>query len=362
MVKLKLERKNSPIFVYYFAKQLKTILPAYTHEVGKAKIKIFKILKFTTQRISYPNNMKKLPYIFTAFFLFLTLLASCTGEKTAEEELSDKKNKDKDKSSGSAISSEVIGDIVKAIPTPLEISFFISTLDIKYDKSVLNQTEHAKKYNSQHQLALNLGVYSTDLGYTNVYEQSQDAFLYLSAVNEMAKALNVDKFFDFETIKKLASARSNLDTLLLITTENLNNINDHLQQKNRPDLTILIITGGWLESLYLTCEVARKSPNDVLKTRIGEQKLILEQIMLLLSFYDAQNKDIRALIAEFQKLTKIYANVKITYTSEPTVTKEVNGQLVTEGGTKSEIKLENKDFEAVLETVRDIRKTITTPK
>lgn len=305
--------------------------------------------------------MKKLPYIFTAFSLFLTLLSGCAGEKSAEEELKDEKKKET-KSSGTAISSEVINDIVKAIPSPLEISFLIKDLDIKYDKGVLNLTESAKKYNSQHQLALNLGVYSTDLGYTNIYEQTQDAYLYLTAVSEMAKALNVEKFFDFETIKKLASARSNLDTLLTITTTNLDNINEHLQQKNRPDLTILIITGGWLESLYLTCEVAKKSPNEILKTRIGEQKLILEQIMLLLSFYEQQNKDIRALISEFQKLTKIYENVKITYTNEAPKTIEKDGQLIAEGGPKSEIKLEEKDLEAILETVREIRKTVTSPK
>ncbi len=305
--------------------------------------------------------MKKLPYIFTAFSFFLVILSGCGGEKTAEEELKEEKKKE-NTSNNTAISSEVINDIVKAIPSPLEISFLIKDLDIKYDKGILNLTENAKKYNSQHQLALNLGVYSTDLGYTNIYEQTKDAFDYLQAVSEMAKALNVEKFFDFETIKKLASARSNLDTLLTITTTNLDNINEHLQQKNRPDLTILIITGGWLESLYLTCEVAKKSPNEILKTRIGEQKLILEQILLLLSFYEKQNKEIRGLITEFQKLTKIYENVKITYTNEAPVTKEVNGQLVTEGGPKSEIKLEEKDLESILETVREIRKSVTLPK
>jgi hypothetical protein len=113
-----------------------------------------------------------------------------------------------------------------------------------------------------------------------------------------------------------------------------------------------------LESLYLTCEVTKKQPNELLKTRIGEQKIILEQLLLLLSFYEQKNENIRNLISDFNKLNKIYENVKITYKSDPVVTKEVNGQLVTEGGTTSEIQLTEEDLKAVLETVREIRKKV----
>lgn len=301
--------------------------------------------------------MKKLPYLFTVFSLFVFLFGACTQEKSGED--IDKEEKKNDKTpSGPAISIEVINDMVKSIPSPLEISFLIKDIEIKYDKTVLNAAENAKKYNNDYQRALNLGVYSTDLGYANIYEQTQDALFYLGAVKEMADALKIGQFFDFNTIKKLASTRGNLDTLLLVTTKNLENINDHLQEKKRPDLTILILTGGWLESLYLTCEVTKKQPNELLKTRIGEQKIILEQLLLLLSFYEQKNENIRNLISDFNKLNKIYENVKITYKSDPVVTKEVNGQLVTEGGTTSEIQLTEEDLKAVLETVREIRKKV----
>jgi hypothetical protein len=71
---------------------------------------------------------------------------------------------------------------------------------------------------------------------------------------------------------------------LLITTKNFNNINGYLQQQKRANLSILILTGGWLEALHITCQVVEKNPNnDALKERIGEQKIILENIMLLLS-------------------------------------------------------------------------------
>lgn len=301
--------------------------------------------------------MKKLPYLFTAFSLFLILLGSCSQEKSGEELA--KEDKKENKPATPAISREVINDMVKSIPSPLEISFLIKDLEIKYDKTVLNASENSKKYNTDFQRAMNLGVYSTDLGYANIYEQTQDAILYLGAVKKMADDLKIGQFFDFNTIKKLASTRGNLDTLLLVTTSNLESINEHLQEKDRSDLTILILTGGWIESLYLTCEVAKKQPNELLKNRIGEQKIILEQLLLLLSFYEQNNDNIRKLIGDFHKLNKIYENVKITYTQTETTSKEgPNGVLINEGGPKSEIKLEEKDLDAILESVREIRKKI----
>ncbi len=296
--------------------------------------------------------MKKLPYLFTALSLFF-VLNSCTQEKSGDElDKDDKKTKEKT-NSGPAISVEVINDMVNAIPSPLEISFLIKDLNITYDKSVLNTVN--KSYNTPHKQALNLGIYSTDLGYANIYGQNQDAILFLGAVDGITKELKIK--FDSETIRKLASARSSLDTLLLETTKNLNNINNELQEKGRPDLTILILTGGWVESLYLTCEMTKKQPNELLKNRIGEQKIILEQLLLLLSFYEQNNENIRGLIKDFGKLNNVYENVKITYTNnKEATTTEVDGKLVTEGGPTSEIKLEDKDLDAILESIRAIRK------
>jgi hypothetical protein len=211
-----------------------------------------------------------------------------------------------------AISIEVIRDIASSIPSPLEISFLIKDLEIKYETSILNPPQNVTKYTTEYQRALNLGIYGTDLGYTNIYEKNEDALAYLNAIREVAEALKIGKFFDFEAIQKLASTRDNLDTLLLVTTKNLENINEHLQEKKRPDLTILILTGGWIESLFLTCEVTKKQPNVLLKTRIGEQKIILEQLLLLLSFYEEYNLEIKNLMQDLNKLNKIYENVKIT--------------------------------------------------
>ncbi|NJO00561.1 MAG: hypothetical protein HC880_01755 [Bacteroidia bacterium] len=292
--------------------------------------------------------------------LFTLTLGACGSNDTSQsghELLAETKEEEEAKPQTPAISKEVLSDIVKSIPSPLEISFLIKDLGIKYDKTILNSSDNIANFNTSFQQALNLGVYSTDLGYANIYEQTQDALDYLSAVRDMATGLNIGQFFDFETIRALATNSNNLDSLLLVTNTNLERINDHLQDKGRADLTILILTGGWLEALYLTCEVAKKQPNELLNNRIGEQKIILDQLLLLLSFYE-ENPNIKKLIDDLNELQTIYDNVKITYEYEETSAKEENGILVVEDNTSSKINFTTKDLENILNVSIKIRNKI----
>ena len=103
----------------------------------------------------------------------LVVLSACgSGKKPDEQAFLD--GLDSAKTEGPTISEEVIGEILQQIPSPLEISMLLKESGKKYNASYLNPAENRSKYNSNYQKALNLGVYGTDLGYTNIYEQNQD--------------------------------------------------------------------------------------------------------------------------------------------------------------------------------------------
>ena len=256
------------------------------------------------------------------------------------------------------ISEEVISDIVQQIPSPLEISFLLKDAGTKYDNDILNGSGNASKYNSNFEKALNLGVYATDLGYANIYGQNQDALLYLGAIKGLADDLSIGQFFDFSTIKRLASNSTNLDSLLLLTTQNFNKINSYLQDNNRSNLSILLLTGGWLEALHITCQVAQKNPgNKDLIEKIGEQKIILDNVKLLLSYY-TKDPNIADLYQNILKLEKVFAQIEITYKyAEPTM-QEVNGVLVVKDNSTSSINITPENVEQIRTVVTGIRDKI----
>ena len=222
--------------------------------------------------------------IFTAGLILAMVFACSSGKTTEEQEFM--AGLDTTKTLGPSISEEVINDILQRIPAPLEISVLLKESGKQYNASFLNPTDNISRYNTNYKKALNLGIYGTDLGYTNIYEQNNDGIKYMASIKELADGLNIGQFFQIETIGRLATNSQNLDSLLLLTTQNFNSINHYLQTQSRANLSVLLLTGGWLEALHIICNVAAASPeNKQLQETVGEQKIILENIVALLSYY-----------------------------------------------------------------------------
>lgn len=257
---------------------------------------------------------------------------------------------------GPQLDKAVLGEILQQIPAPLEISVLLKESGQKYNSTYLNSPDNLPKYNSNFQKALNLGIYGTDLGYTNIYEQNQDGVKYMGAIKDLADDLSIGQFFDIETIGRLATNSSNLDSLLLITTQNFNNINQYLQTQNRASLSVLLLTGGWLEALHIVSQVADASPNNKqLRETIGEQKIILENIMLLLSFYKDTDQNMASLLKDLEELKALYEKVKITYVYKESTFEIVDGVMVIKDNSTSTIEITEADVKAIKAATSTIR-------
>jgi hypothetical protein len=290
--------------------------------------------------------------------LVVALLTACgSGKKTDEQVFLE--GLDSAKQEGPTISEAVIGEIVQNIPSPLEISVLLKESGGKYNASYLNSPDNLSKYNSNFKKALNLGIYGTDLGYTNIYEQNQDGVKYMASIKSLADGLNIGQFFDIETIGRLATNSKNLDSLLLITTQNFNSINHYLQTQSRSNLSVLLLTGGWLEAMYITCNVAGKDPNNKeLQEKIGEQKVILENIILLLSFYKESDPNMASLLTEMEDLKKVFDKVNITYTYKESTFEVVDGVMVIKDNSTTTIDIKPENITDIKNLSSSIRNKI----
>jgi hypothetical protein len=292
--------------------------------------------------------------IITTGVILALLIACSSGNTTKEQEFY--KGLDTMQTTEPSISRELIGGVLQSIPSPLEISVLLKESGKKYNPGILNSSDNLSKYNTNYKKALNLGVYGTDLGYTNIYEQNQDGVKYMSAIKDLADGLNIGQFFDVETIGRLATNSQNLDSLLLITTQNFNNINHYLQTQNRENLSVLLLTGGWLEALHVVCEVSKANPeNKQLQETIGEQKIILENIMLLLSFYKEADQNMALLLTDMQRLKAAFDKVQITYTYKESTFEVVDGVMVIKDNSSSTITITPDDIKSIGDITMNIR-------
>lgn len=295
--------------------------------------------------------------ILLVVFAAVVLVACGSGKKADEKAFL--QSLDSAKNSGTSIDQEVINSVLQQIPSPLEISVLLKESGTKYDLGLLNSPDNIASYNSNYKKALNLGIFGTDLGYTHIYEQNQDGLKFLESVKKLADELNIGQFFDIKTIGRLAGNSRNLDSLLLITTQNFNSINAYLQNQGRSNLSVLLLSGGWLEAMHLTCDVAVKDKkNKKLQETIGEQKIILEQIILLLSFYKDSDENMASLLKDMEELKGAFDNISITYLYKESTMEVVNGVAVVKDNSTTTIQITEQDIAKIKAITSSIRNKI----
>jgi len=278
-------------------------------------------------------------------------------EKSAEQAMLE--SLEAEEESSPQVDEQSLQAILEQIPSPLEVAVLLKEMETNYDPTILNSPDKIANYNSNYEKAMNLGVYGTDLGYTNIYEQNQDALGYLTAIRDLADGLSIGQFFNFGVIKRLATNSRNLDSLLLITTKNFNDINTYLQNQQRTNLSVLLLTGGWIEALHILCQVSEKYPESrALKERIGEQKIIMDQIMLLLSEYGKINPNIKDLEKQMQQLQTVFNDIEITQTYSESKMVEVDGIMMIQNESKTEINITDEHLNDINQITAEIRNSV----
>jgi hypothetical protein len=256
-----------------------------------------------------------------------------------------------------AISEESMNDIIQSLPSPLEIASKIKDSGVKFDEGLLNKTENADIYTGDSEKALALGIYAGDLGYINIYGKSYLAVTYLGSIKKIAEDLKIGQFFDFETIKRMGSNSNNLDSLLYLSTVSFEKMDKYLREQKRGKLSVLTVTGTWLESLHLATKVVEAKHDSSLVERIAEQKMILDQISLILSIYQS-DEFITKLMTNLKLLKTEYDKVAITYIYKEPETKEVNGRLVIVDNSRTEVNINEEQLKQITIMVEKIREKV----
>jgi hypothetical protein len=183
------------------------------------------------------------------------------------------------------LSPEAIADISKNISSPVEIANLLQMLEVPFSPNYIASTVDANKQSTNFDKALKMGILGADLGYLNMYEKTGSSLDLLSSIRKLAEDMKVGQFFDFETIKRLSQNKSNLDSLLFLSIDSYSQIDKYLRDNDRGQLSSLIIIGVWIEGQYLATQVVKQYPDQMLIDRIGEQKIILNDLQMLISPY-----------------------------------------------------------------------------
>lgn len=246
--------------------------------------------------------------------------------------------------------------IFQALPSPLESAMLMKSAGAKFDRKFLNPVDNAKNYTTQSSQALNLGIFTCDLSFASLYDQTQLIIDYMNAAKKMADGLGILDAINQSTIDELEENINNTDVIMKIVSETFLNSNSYLADNDQPAIASIVLVGGWMEGLYIATQLVdeKEFNGNKLVGRIIDQKLSIDVLQnLLLS--NKENPAIGVLITQMDKLKTVFDKISIkTKPIRTEIDKTTNTTIL-----KSEVTTDMSlaTFKELTEVVAEIRGT-----
>lgn len=244
--------------------------------------------------------------------------------------------------------------IFYSLPSPLETAMLIKNAGAVYDEELLNPTGNTSIYITSKSKALNLGIYSTDLSYASLFDQTQATLDYIAAAKEMADGLNILDAISEETIETLENNINNREMIIDIISETLMNSSSFLKENGLEATASVILVGGWVEGLFIATNLVDDSSmeDNKLVERIVDQKLSLD-IMINLLNESQEDEDAMAVLQDVQALKAVFDKITIEQ-GEVTAVEDPETN-VTTLKSESSIKITREVFLELKSKVEEIR-------
>lgn len=288
-----------------------------------------------------------------ALGLVSVFISSCGDPKPTEETNDNLPDTDTVKAIGLNVGGKLF-----SVPSPIQTALLVQKSGVSYDKAILNPGNKNGQYVSDFSKSLNLGIYGADLGYVSMYNQTQDALGYLGAVKQIADKLGVSAAFDQQTMKRINDNISNKDSMLVLVGIAYRASDAYLKTNKRTEISSLILTGGWIESMHFCINAYNKKPTDEIKYRLAEQKQALSSITDLIRSHNMP--DAADLIKDLETLSKIYEGVTMKYTYVEPTTDEA--KKITYINSTTEISVSKEQLDAIAKQITAMREKIINAK
>lgn len=250
---------------------------------------------------------------------------------------------------------KTVKEIFYSLPSPLETAMILKQAGAKYNEELLNPTDNVSKYVTNKSMALNLGIYTTDLSYASLFDQTQATINYMNAAKKMAEGLGILNAIDEDIVERLEANINNRDVIMDIISETIMNSSSFFEENDRQAMSTIVLVGGWVEGLYIATNLVGPEVdfnNNELINRIVDQKLTLTTIFSLLE-ENNDSQDVQDILANVNELKAIFDKIEITSSKiEPVKDEETN---VTTLKSETTISMSPATYNELKEKVKVIR-------
>jgi len=203
-----------------------------------------------------------------------------------------------------------VREFVYPLPTSYEIVEMLNKIEAAYIFDLANNPANADKYATEKSLALNLGVFGSDLSYASTYNQKQETINFIDASKKMLEGLDLQAAVREDLLQQIEANEDNKEALIELITNSFYDTYDFLNVNNRAPVAALVMAGAWVEGLYIATHISEETFNSKeMVTIILKQKEPLLKLMEILSQYK-NNPYVAETIEDLSNMANIYAGIE----------------------------------------------------
>lgn len=220
------------------------------------------------------------------------------------------------------------------IPSPEGLFSFIKDGKLKFSDAVLNPTNNIDNYIDTRSKELNFGIYSADLAYVASFNKYQQSVDYLNTVRTLSDDIGISAVFDQNLIGRIDNIIDDQDSLLKVTSDSYLSIVRYLESSDRKKSLALIVTGGWVESIFVVVNLLDNYKQDAkIIALLASQKHVVSN---LTSYLDQLKFDesIQMTINELKPLSDFYEKLEVQQDEPKSGQQKTEGKIVVGGNAK----------------------------
>lgn len=259
--------------------------------------------------------MKQFQLKFLSILSITALILSSCGGGGSKAEAENDAGTDFDEAKSQIISE--IDQVIEDLPPPSEVPYLLMATGTDYDPTIVNTIDKVESYfSATSKAALNLGIYTTDIGYLASYEKTQESLNFITGCQKLAENLGIASALDLELIGRFERNLNNRDSLKVVVDDIIGQTGEKLNALDRMHVAGLVLTGTYIEGLYISTQLITNYKGDLdeqtknllleplIKIVIDQKPALNDLIIVMNSLSD--NADVANLLTDLNALKGIY--------------------------------------------------------
>lgn len=245
------------------------------------------------------QSFKKLIY---PAILLLFIVSSCSSDSNVKTE-------EVETPAVEELETEAPSEVTYVLPSPLQIASIFKHAGLNYSAGIANPAANTAKLSNSFSKALGLGVYSADMAYFITNKQSQEAINYMKLIRDLTNDLGLSAIFSTsDLLTRFEKNISNEDSMAYILSDIQMEMDALLEEGGQDYISPIVFSGAWVESIYIGTKTYEKKKNAQLANKLGEQSLILDNLVKALKAHKDKNANIPKLLAHLTEVQDILSN------------------------------------------------------